>query len=184
MTADDPELLSSALAGDERCFTTLYRRRQPGVYRFALHMTGSVAMAEDATQETFLALLTHGSRYNAARGTVASFLFGIARNLVLQRLDRQPQPEAEGVDFASSEDVLGDLTRQETIDRVRRAVLSLPPAYREVVVLCDLEDASYEEAAAALECPVGTVRSRLSRARSILAQKLEGVAVSAGRSIS
>ena len=58
------------------------------------------------------------------------------------------------------------------MDQVWRAVLSLPPAYREAVVLCDLGDASYEEAAAALECPIGTVRSRLNRARAILAQKL------------
>ncbi len=65
---DDPELLERALAGEEDAFTSLYRRRQGGVYRFALQMTGSVEVAEDVTQETFLALLTHGSRYDAARG--------------------------------------------------------------------------------------------------------------------
>jgi RNA polymerase sigma-70 factor (ECF subfamily) len=64
------------------------------------------------------------------------------------------------------------LTRRESIDEVRRAVLSLPPVYREAVVLCDLGDASYEDAALALGCPVGTVRSRLSRARAMLAKKL------------
>jgi RNA polymerase sigma-70 factor (ECF subfamily) len=172
---DDPELLERALAGEEDAFTSLYRRRQGGVYRFALQMTGSVEVAEDVTQETFLALLTHGSRYDAARGTLSSFLYGIARNFVMRRLEGWR--EAELADSAGSDDVLEDLTRRESIEHVRCAVLSLPPVYREVVVLCDLQDASYEEAAAALDCPVGTVRSRLNRARSMLARKLRGAAV-------
>ena len=60
----------------------------------------------------------------------------------------------------------------ETVRRVRKAIDTLPENYREVVVLCELEEMSYDEAAAALECPVGTVRSRLHRARSILSEKL------------
>src|SRR5579863_7819387 len=172
---DDPELLERALAGEEDAFTSLYRRRQGGVYRFALQMTGSVEVAEDVTQETFLALLTHGSRYDVARGTVASFLYGIARNFVMRRLEGWREAQLE--EFAGREDVLEDLTRRESIEHVRCAVLSLPPVYREVVVLCDLQDASYDEAAAALDCPVGTVRSRLNRARSMLARKLRGAAV-------
>ncbi len=82
--------------------------------------------------------------------------------------------EDELENFACDDDVLGDLTRRETIEQVRRAVLSLPAVYREVVVLCDLQDLSYEDAADALDCPVGTVRSRLSRGRGMLAQKLRG----------
>lgn len=162
------------LAGDEDAFTTLYRRRQAPVYRFALQMTGNIVVAEDVTQEVFMALLEHARRFDPQRGTVASFLYGIARNLVLRRLerDRGTESDAEIADFAGEDDVLGDLTRQETVEQVRRAVLSLPPVYREVVVLCDLQDASYEDAAAALDCPVGTVRSRLNRGRGLLAQKL------------
>ncbi len=144
------------------------------VYRFALNMTGSVPIAEDVTQETFLALLTLGARYDESRGSLAAFLYGIARNLVYAeaRSAARPAPLEES---AGAEDLLDDLTRRETIEHVRRAVLSLPPVYREAVVLCDLSDASYEEAALALECPVGTVRSRLSRARAMLVQKLSGV---------
>ena len=70
---------------------------------------------------------------------------------------------------------LEDLTRAETIASVRAAVQSLPPAYREVVVLCDLEDMDYAAAAGVLQCPVGTVRSRLSRARGLLVAKLGAV---------
>lgn len=178
MIVTDAALLEQALTGAEDAFTALYRRRQGGVYRFALQMTGSTAIAEDVTQEAFLALLLHGARYDEARGTVASFLYGIARNLVMRRLDRRPDAELEYVDeIAGPEDVLEDLTRRESIEHVRQAVLSLPPVFREVVVLCDLQDSSYDEAAAALDCPIGTVRSRLSRGRAMLARKLRGVAV-------
>jgi RNA polymerase sigma-70 factor (ECF subfamily) len=173
MTGTEKDLLERMLHGDEDAFTALYRRRQPAVYRFALHMTGSVTIAEDVTQETFLTLLRVAKRYDAARGSVAAFLYGIARNLLLR--SREPDSEAVVEDLSGGEDLLGDLTRRETIEHVRRAVLSLPGPFREVVVLCDLGEASYEEAAAALDCPVGTVRSRLSRARAMLAQKLSVV---------
>ncbi len=173
MTGSDHELLKRMLRGDEAAFTALYRRRQAMVYRFALHMSGNAVVAEDVTQETFLALLTGGGRYDHSRGTVAAFLYGIARNFVLRRIGR-PREEDPLEDVCAAEDLLGDLTRRETIDQVRRAVLSLPPVYREAVVLCDLGECGYEEAAVALECPVGTVRSRLNRARAMLAQKLRG----------
>ena len=171
---DDRDLLERMLDGHEGSFTELYRRRQAAVYRFALQMTGEAGIAEDVTQEVFLVLIKHGHRFDASRGSLASFLFGIAHNMLRRRLekDQASEPEAAVEDIAGDEDVLEDLTRRETVDQVRRAVLSLPPVYREAVVLCDLEDCSYEEAAATLECPVGTVRSRLSRARTLLAQKL------------
>jgi RNA polymerase sigma-70 factor (ECF subfamily) len=182
----DYGLLRRMLAGDEAAFTALYRRRQGAVYRFALQMTGSVVIAEDVTQEVFMELIEHGRRFDPSRGALRSFLYGVARNLVLRRIDKDrpagsksgwesrlesgPEPSME--DFPGVEDVLGDLTRRETIEQVRRAVSSLPPAYREAVVLCDLQDLSYGEAAQILDCPVGTVRSRLNRGRAMLAQKL------------
>lgn len=156
------------LSGDEEAFTSLYRRRQGPVYRFALQMTGNVLIAEDVTQEVFMALLSKTAKYDPARGSMASFLYGVARNLVLRRIEKTTEIE----DYAGPEDILDDLTRRETVENVRRAVLSLPPVYREAVVLCDINDTSYEEAARALDCPIGTVRSRLNRGRSMLAQKL------------
>ena len=175
----DGELIGLMLAGDERAFTALYRARHAPVYRFALQMTGSVAIAEDVTQEVFITLIEHGRKFDAARGTLASFLYGIARNLVRRRMEKHREMDAIG-EFAGEEDLLGDLTRRETIDTVRRAVLSLPGTYREAVVLCDLQDLSYDEAAAALECPVGTVRSRLNRGRAMLARKLQCAAAVGG----
>ena len=176
MSATDPELLLQALAGQPEAFAELYRRRQAGIYRFALHMTGSDSAAEDVTQESFLTLLTQGSKYDPQRGSLPAFLFGIARNLVMRRLERDLWTEpVDELDLAGNEDVLDDLTRRESIELVRRAVLSLPPVYREAIVLCDLQDVNYEDAAVTLECPVGTVRSRLSRARKVLARKLGSV---------
>ncbi len=175
----DSELLGRMLAGDERAFTALYRARHAPVYRFALQMTGSVAVAEDVTQEVFITLIEHGRKFDTARGTLPSFLYGIARNLVRRRMEKDREMDAIG-EFAGEEDLLVDLTRRETIDTVRRAVLSLPGTYREAVVLCDLQDLSYDEAAAALDCPVGTVRSRLNRGRSMLARKLRCAAAVGG----
>jgi RNA polymerase sigma-70 factor (ECF subfamily) len=167
-------------AGDEAAFTTLYRRRQGGVYRYALQMSGNVVLAEEVTQDTFLTLLQDSGRFDAAKGSLSSYLYGIARNLVLRNFEKAQrwsgldEDSAAVIPDGSAEDPLDGLTRRETIDAVRKAVQSLPEAYREVVVLCDLEDLSYEDAAGALGCAIGTVRSRLHRARALLTEKLRG----------
>lgn len=177
----DSELLRMMLAGDEEAFVFLYRRRQGGIYRFALQMSGSKSIAEDVTQEVFLFLMRQGHVFDSARGTVGAFLLGVARNHVLRRLrvEHQLSPlaednEDESAGFQVSMELcpLEDLTRAETIENVRKAVLSLPPKYREVVVLCELQDVSYGETAEVLGCAIGTVRSRLHRARALLLTKL------------
>lgn len=177
----DSELLRSMLAGDEEALALLYRRRQSGVYRFALQMSGSKTIAEDVTQEVFLFLMREGHVFDPARGSVSAFLLGVARNHVLRRLrvEQLLAPLGDDSDddapfLHASSDLcpLDDLTRAETIDSVRKAVLSLPSKYREVVVLCELQDVSYGETAEILGCAIGTVRSRLHRARALLLEKL------------
>jgi len=179
----DEDLLRLIVAGDEDAFATLYRRRQGGVYRFALHMSGSESIAEDVTQEVFIALMRDAESYDPERGSLSAYLYGIARNHVLRclRRDRLYVPIAsEHADaeeqvpeqLISDDDPLGDLTRGETIESVRQAVLALPPHYREVVVLCDLQEMSYVDAADVLGCALGTVRSRLHRARAMLTDRL------------
>jgi RNA polymerase sigma-70 factor, ECF subfamily len=172
-------------AGDEEAFRTLYRRCQGPVYRFVLHISGSPAIAEDVTQEVFLTLIRDAGRFDPSRGTLPAYLLGIGRNLVLRRLEKErvfvafagdaehddPEPQGNG-HHAHLVVAATDHVRNEMIGRVRQAVLSLPPNYREVVVLCDLQEMSYEEAAAALRCALGTVRSRLHRGRSLLMDKL------------
>jgi RNA polymerase sigma-70 factor (ECF subfamily) len=181
----DEQLLTLVARGDAEAFAVLFRRRQGDVYRFALHMTASPSMADDVTQETFLSVMRDAGRFEAARATVAAWLCGIARNHVRRRLerDRRLQPFAEFGDedsvsagdlVAVDQDPLGDLTRAERVAALRQSILSLPVVYREVLVLCDLEELSYADAANALGCALGTVRSRLHRARTLLARKLTG----------
>jgi len=182
---NDSELLRSMLAGDEEALSVLYRRRQGAVYRFALQMSGSKTVAEDVTQEVFLFLMRDGHVFDPEKGSVGAFLLGVARNYVLRRLRVEQQLTPLGDDFDddvpvlhASTDIcpLEDLTRAETIESVRRAVLSLPSKYREVVVLCELQDISYGETAEILGCAIGTVRSRLHRARALLLAKLRPAA--------
>ncbi len=182
-TLSDDDLLELLRAGDENAFVALYRRRQGAIYRFALRMCGSETVAEDVTQEVFMTLMRGDGRYDPSRGSFSAYLFGVARNQVLRRLekdrflspicnDEDEQDSATPESLITMTDPLGDLTRRETITSVRQAVLALPAHYREVVVLCDLHEMSYADASAALGCAVGTVRSRLHRARALLVEKL------------
>jgi RNA polymerase sigma-70 factor, ECF subfamily len=178
--APDEQLLPRIAAGDTHAFTLLFRRRQAAVYRFALHMAGAASVAEDVTQDVFIEVMRFAARYEPGRSNVISWLYGIARNCARRRLerDRQLEPLADhdegkdGIPLAVYPDPLADLTREESIARLREAVLSLPFRYREAVVLCDLQELSYAEAADALGCAVGTVRSRLHRGRALLGAKL------------
>jgi RNA polymerase sigma-70 factor (ECF subfamily) len=176
----DEELLLRMRSGDETAFILLYRRRQTAIYRFAYHMTGSTSTAEDVTQDVFLALIRRECGFDPERGNLSGYLFGIARKLVLRHLDRNrslaqfdgEHPGTLRPETVLAGDLAADLVRREDIAQLRRAILSLPKRYREVVVLCDLEELDYVAAAAALACPVGTIRSRLHRARGLLLEKL------------
>jgi RNA polymerase sigma-70 factor (ECF subfamily) len=182
----DDKLLGLMLAGDEEALATLYRRRQGNVYRFALQMSGSPALAEDVTQEVFMVLMRDGRNFNPARGSLNSFLLGVTRNHVLRRLERDrfyvpmdddSENDVAGSGFSATNRFVGsgpldELSRTEMIESLKKAVLSLPARYREVVVLCDLQEMSYAEAAVVLGCAVGTVRSRLHRGRALLIEKL------------
>jgi len=183
----DEDLIKQMLAGDEAAFTMLYRRHQGPVFRFALHMSGSASVAEDTVQDAFMIFMREARTYDAEKGRVGAFLYGIARNCVLRRLAKdkffvaieesaagvlEDQGLASGREVVIADDPLSCATRNEAIASVRLAVLALPARYREVVVLCDLQEMSYVDAAAALGCAIGTVRSRLHRARKLLWEKL------------
>jgi RNA polymerase sigma-70 factor, ECF subfamily len=176
----DDELLHRLRRGDESAFLELYRRRQAALYRFALHVSGSSSAAEDIVQEVFMTLLRPDCGFNPERGTLNGYLFGIARKQALRQMERGrvdivmegDSEEAPLPQLAVNDDPLADLTHRESIEALRRAVTALPRRYREVVALCDLEEIDYADAAAALGCPIGTVRSRLHRARALLLDKL------------
>jgi RNA polymerase sigma-70 factor (ECF subfamily) len=176
----DEALLSGVASGDRAAFAALFRRHRLAVYRFALLMTGEPSVADDVVQEVFLAVIHDAGRFEPDRATAIAWLCGIARNHARRRLhrDRVVAPFAEGDEDAAARiaapdsDPLEGLARAERLDLLRRAVLSLPVRYREAVVLCDLQEFSYADAAAAIGCAVGTVRSRLHRGRALLTVKL------------
>ena len=179
----DAELLRRAEAGEESAFLSLYEKLKRSIFRYAFYMTGSRPAAEEITQEVFLELLRKRKRYDKDRGDVGAFVFGIARNLV-RRIERRERPyaalpEGESLEnlsgklVADSEAVQGPMIRSEIVAKVQTAIASLPDHYRQAVVLCDLCELSYAEAAVRLGCAVGTVRSRLNRGHALLAQKLK-----------
>lgn len=195
----DIELLRWLAAGDESAFVSFYRRYQAPLYRFALHMTGKPETAADVVQETFLALMRDACRFDVARGTPAAFIFGIARNHIHRVFEKEsrfvPLADLDAAARAGNGNGNGNgnsnghgvhgsarlvefdpaasaLEENDAAHQLRAAILTLPEHYREVVTLCDLEGRTYDETAALLDCPVGTVRSRLNRARNVLMQKL------------
>ncbi len=176
----DEQLLSQALGGDEDAFTVLYRRRQGPVYRFALHMSGSSHLAEEVTQDVFVFLIQRGHDFDPSRGALGAYLFGVARNYVRRALERSyadatqnTSADDEAHALVIEDDPADGIARRQTSRALWKAVLSLPEHYREVVVLCDLQELTYAQAAEALGCAVGTIRSRLHRAHDMLGKKLQ-----------
>ena len=174
-------LLARMKQGDESAFVALYRRHKDAVYRLALLYCGSAAQAADVTQDTFIHFIGSPGQYDAARGTLGSWLCGIARNLARKAAGHREiatDPERFGDDAAPFEQhierdtPLERLLRQETAELVRRALRALAPHYRDVLILCELSELSYADAAQVCGIDIGTVRSRLSRGRAQLALRL------------
>jgi RNA polymerase sigma-70 factor, ECF subfamily len=174
-------LLAQMKQGDERAFVQLYRRHRDAVYRLALLYSGSAAHAADATQETFIHFMTRPGQYDPMRGTLAAWLCGVARNIARKAagsredatdpgdLSDDLEPHEAHIDRDTP---LERILRGEAAEHVRRAIAALAPHYRDVLILCELSELSYAEAAQVCGIDIGTVRSRLSRARAQLAQRL------------
>src|SRR5262245_3006215 len=174
MSESDEDLIAAAAAGDREAFAALYSRRRPDVYRFALHMTGAPAAAEDVAQDVFLAVIREAGRYSPGRSSVVAWLLGIARNHALRRItERRHEPlPPEGHEPAVTPDPADAVARRQDVAAIRAALADLPLVYRESVVLCDLQELSYRDAADAAGCAIGTIRSRLHRGRGLLAERL------------
>lgn len=176
--AADTHLVGLAASGDREAFATLYLRYQSAIFRFAWHMTGSAVTAEDIVHDVFVAFMSNLARFDAQR-SLPPYLYGIARNMTARRLHRErrfvslepdadyPQPMSDGTPLARR------LEDEDHLRLLRNAIAGLPRRYREVIVLCDPHRLSYEAAAEAIGCPVGTIRSRLHRAREALATRLQ-----------
>jgi RNA polymerase sigma-70 factor (ECF subfamily) len=180
----DPTSLVSRLArGDRQALDLVYRAEGAEVYRYALAMCGNPAWSADATQDAFVQLAEHSAGYDADKGPLRAWLCGIARHKLLARWrdargDAPPADEDEeedgagavpGLSFATPE---GELARSQGNEALWRAIRELPWAFREAVVLVDLQERSYAEAAQIAGVELNTLRTRLHRARQRLAQSL------------
>jgi RNA polymerase sigma-70 factor, ECF subfamily len=173
---DDRQWLELMIAGEQQGFVALYRKYQGPVYRFALQVSGIRHIAEEVTQETFLSLIRTPGNYHSERGPLMLYLFGIARRLVWKSARRDRVYEALDGDRdlpVLSPDFADDFARKDEARRLRDTILSLPRKYREVIVLCSLQELSYEQAALVVGSSIGTVRSRMHRARQLLLRKVK-----------
>ena len=177
----DQTLLTEMRRGSATAFEQLYRRHQGPLYRFALLRCGSAATAADIVQEVFLALLNNTLKFDPTRGVLQGFLFGVTRNLLLkqQEATRRYVTNGQALDAESAEDDVdtsaGPLERlliNEAAESVRNALQQIAPHYRDVLILYEMHDLSYVEIAQICNIDIGTVRSRLSRARAKLFELL------------
>jgi RNA polymerase sigma-70 factor (ECF subfamily) len=168
----DSGLLAAIARGVEVAFVELYRRREHDVYRFAFTMAKSRSFAQDVTQEVFLNVLENAARFDAAKGTARAWLFGCARHVILDRFRLERRWVDDPAEEPSADDSDERVLALQRSERLHAAIAELPVEYREALVLCQLEELSYAESAAVLACPLGTVRSRLHRARALLAAML------------
>jgi RNA polymerase sigma-70 factor, ECF subfamily len=172
-SGQDRDLLRRFRAGDRDAFTAIYRTHQACVFRFARAMTGDQMKAAEVTQDVFVWLIHHPGDFDPERGELSGFLVGVARKFLKRRYSEEQRwvPLEESMAESAAAPEAED---DHDAERLRQAIAALPVRYREVVALCGLESKSYEEAAAIVDCAVGTVRSRLHRARALLARKLVG----------
>jgi RNA polymerase sigma-70 factor, ECF subfamily len=154
----------------EADFRSIFREHKEAVYRFAWRMTGSPSGAEDVTQDCFLALLRAPDRFDAGRGSIRAFLFGVARNLILKRWRAESRWDPLEDDSFVAEPLAPE--RKETAELVAQAVRLLPPLQREALILTEYEEMTLEEVARAVDAEAGTVKSRLHRARENLRRML------------
>jgi RNA polymerase sigma-70 factor (ECF subfamily) len=173
----EAELLQRASKGDEAAFLLLYERHRGAVFRFAFRLLGSQTLAEDVTHDCFLSLLRRPAGYLPERASLRTYLCAAARNLASKQFRRLgvetivedvPEPPPESVE----PEPLRNLLSEEVVDEVRRAVSSLPPLQREALILFEYEEMSLADIARVAEVDVGTIKSRLHRARERLRRTL------------
>jgi RNA polymerase sigma-70 factor, ECF subfamily len=183
----DAELIECLRARDraraDAALGEIYRRHSNAVYRFASMIASSSEIAGDAMQEAFIWFSGEGaSRFDATRGSIASLLCGVARNHVLRMqssdgrfllIEDDDELNAIIDNDHALPDEFAELDAREREAAMHEALASLPAEFREAIVLVEFEEYSYEEAAAIVGCPIGTIRSRLNRAKARLRDSLQ-----------
>lgn len=171
----DWHLVTCAQAGDMNAFAQLVRDYQNPVIHFCHRMLGSTQDAEDIAQETFVRVFRHLPRLKP-NAKFSTFLFTVARNLSLNALRdshkyRRHEPVEQDIESkASGPD--GHARANETQALVERALATLSPDHREVLLLREMQGMDYDEIARVISCRIGTVKSRLARARDQLRTQL------------
>jgi RNA polymerase sigma-70 factor, ECF subfamily len=176
----ETNLINQALRGDEQAFAQVYSRLRDTIYGFAFRMLADATAAEDITQETFIFLIENPTKFDASRGSLHSFLCGVARNLVLHHLRKKQslrEDFSEFDEFIETKDEMSLsplelLLETELSAYVHECVADLPEAQREVIILRELQEFSYEEIAKITGADLNLVKVRLHRARKNLAEKL------------
>ncbi|MEW6704965.1 MAG: RNA polymerase sigma factor [Pseudomonadota bacterium] len=176
---DEAVLVSRLLRGDRLALDHLYRQEAGEVYRFALAMCGNPAWSADATQDAFVQLALQPGGFDPAKGVLRAYLCGIVRHKLLARwrdagaADGDDADEAAADPDAPSPETL--LVRLQSHRALWAAVRELPWPFREALVLVDLQERSYAEAAQIAGVELNTLRTRLHRARLRLAQALSSM---------
>jgi RNA polymerase sigma-70 factor, ECF subfamily len=171
----DTALLVRVAERDRAAFELLYQRYVRSIFGLALRRLRDRQRAEDAVQETFIAVWRSAGSYRPERGPAAPWLYAIARNAIVDRMRARHEPPAEAPDLASSEPGPGDRAEASYVSwRVHRALEELPDKEREVVDLAYWSGLSQSEVAEYLHIPLGTVKTRTRSALSRLAGVLEG----------
>jgi RNA polymerase sigma-70 factor (ECF subfamily) len=173
-TATDHHLLALARRGNEDAFVALFHRHQASVFRYVIHMCGSREVAEEVTQDIFLALLSNNASYSESLGGLQGFLIGMARNQLRKHFRRSKRTSSwEKVpEIGTKPQLFENISREQELAALKLAILRLPARYREVIVLCELQGMDLARASEQLGCALGTVKSRLNRARTILRARL------------
>lgn len=172
MREPEPETVRLARSGDLGAFERLVRDYQADVWRFAYHLTRDRAAADDVTQETFLRLLRALPGYRGD-AKFSSWLFRIARNCSMDAFRRTARDAALAQRARPPAASTAGAAAIEDRVRLTQAIRALPDALREPFVVIEVQGFSYEEAAVILGVKVGTLKSRMHRARAALMSALE-----------
>jgi RNA polymerase sigma-70 factor (ECF subfamily) len=182
LTTTDADLLPACRGGDEAAWRQLVERHTRKVFGLAYRFTGRADEAEDLTQEIFVKVYQTLHRYREADGPFGAWLMALARNHAIDNYRRGRQERARRTEDplvletaeAREEHPIAALEREERARLVHRGLAALPPDLRQPLVLCDLSGLPYDEIARTLGLPLGTVKSRINRARLELAKRLLG----------
>ena len=174
--SDDSERMARLAAGDTGALRELYEKHGRALLRFSSAMCRSRQAAEDLVHDTFVALLRGPHLFDPEQGTAFNYLCGVLRHRVSRHFRQQKRwvalvDDDSGV-AAHEPGPADEIARSEVSAVFRQAMLELPLQHREIIALCDLEELPYQTVAGILDCPIGTVRSRLHRARALLTLRL------------